>query len=481
MSNELITPPEGFRPYGGEVPKLDEVLIEHGASKQRFIGPRSTVGMDLPRPAAAVSNEAFSWSKMAQQGALPALGGLAGGALGTMVAGPPGGLVGTMFGSGYGEIANQQLGITPGPDPLQVGVATALPVLSPALRGAMRNVPGAEAGLQQKAVETARTLPGRLAPKVDPADLYTLARQAGVTVPKGPLGAAMADVVQSMDEIAPLMRPRAIMKATGAIQQILDLKSPEVPLTTLMANISELGKMYRVAVAKGGRSQEALGNLYSAIQDSLDIAGRRATGPAILAYRQANEQFKRQLAQTEMGDLIQKNVSFVAGHEQFGADAVLKALDKGGDLYKSMSRWVKPEEIDDIVSVVQSLSKVPAVSAAGKGGFGGLQVGPRILIGGTVGGAIGGPAGAATGVIATEALTRALMSPAGRTFIKAMAGRNIGGTAGPTMDMILNAVMQFSRPDPRNAISSAGNIASKGVKLGQDVKDYLSQTPYMPK
>lgn len=461
--------PEGFVPVAPDTMAKDGLsIVIRDPKGQHYMGPRVSIGLDpiappisqQPFPIAdktKPSNEPLiDLGKIVRQGALPTIGGAVGSAIGTIVAPGPGSLAGLSLGSMAGEGLNQLTGITE-PSKLSMGLSGALPFLPAAFRTVVSNTPGAEAGLQQLAVKAARQIPKSVAPTESPAALYEAAKGAGAAVPKGPMGAAMANVAEKEAMIAPELRSAAVKKVIGATQRLLDFGSkelmpgrpgtPDVPLEILLPNLQRLGAIYRTAAKKGGSALAEIAEMYGGLQESLDVAAQRGTGPGVEILRRANDQFKRQLAEGELHAMVRKAINFTAGHRSFNADLVLKRLDEGAEEMKRLSKWLPKEDLASIRETLTTLAKVPSVTAAGKGSLSGLGFAQRAVVGGTMGAALGGPPGAAAGVIATEALTRAMMTPAGRNLVKGMASPSIGGH-GATFDTIMNTLLQGARPTP---------------------------------
>lgn len=441
--------------------RVDAVLTQHlEALKIKPIG-QGTVG---PAPVVDLGS-------MIRQSALPVIGGALGGAGGSLIAPGPGSVAGTAIGSGFGEYANQQFGITPA-SKLQLGLAAALPLAGAGVRAGMLNLPGSEAGQQQLALRRAGTIAEGVRSSVDPSVLYQRAAAMGTGVPKGPILGALQSVAEQEAAIAPKLQSTGLKKALSGINWILSNPPPsggalgpaaDIQLKTLMPNLSRLGEIYGKAVRDGDPGRKQLGELYAGIQGAIDTAATQQGGQGASLLRKANEAFKRNLASEELTDLVTKSTTSVGGHEGFAADSAVRALTTGKELPRNLGRWIGPEETEQIRDAFRALAKIPAVSAGGQSGFSGMAFAQRAIVGGGIGAMLGPEAGtgAVVGVLGTEALVRVMMSPPGRAVVRALSSERIGGKA-YTVDQILNMAYQVARTNPESTL----NLGVKGVEKG---------------
>ena len=417
--------------------------------------PRETLAKFTPDLALTTPPPLTFAQKMVRGAAPSIIGGALGGLVGTAAAPFTGGVLnpvtGAMLGSAGGEALNQTLlapytGATK--SPWQIGLAGALPAIPGLARTAVTNLPGAEAGLQNLVVRGLKTLPQRLGPTESPEALFEAAKHVGAQVPKGPMGAAMGDVAAREVLLAPGLRSGLVKKAVTAVQDLLDTPGADVPLETLLPNLQRLGAIYRASARKGGPAHGALGELYAGLQSSLERAATTGKGPGVDILRQANTQFKRGLAASEMRSLVQKALSYTGGHEAGSADRILTALEPSGKLANQLSKWVDPKELDDIRKILQTYAGVATISPASKSGVSGMGFAQRALVAPAIGGALGfqlgGAYGAAGGVVAAEALTHVLMSPVGRSLIRTFAKPALGGR-GLGFDRVVNLALQGMR------------------------------------
>src|SRR5262245_7809866 len=106
---------------------------------------------------------------------LPTTLSMAGGLLGTTVAGPAGGVIGRAGGSVAGEYLNQRFGLTP-ESTAQLGLAGGASIIGDVgptlLRRLGLSLPGSAAALRQYGQETAEKIPGQVLPPVPAATLF---------------------------------------------------------------------------------------------------------------------------------------------------------------------------------------------------------------------------------------------------------------------------------------------------------------------
>lgn len=380
-----------------------------------------------------------------KQAALPTMGATGGAILGSTL-GPVGTVAGESLGSGLGEYANQQLGITPESN-AALGVSVLAP---PLLRGGMkalhqmpRLLPGSSAALQEEAAIEARQLPSKAIDIPSPSKpLYEQARTAAgqnqtkLAFPK------TVDAVKHLkdDEVKALA-------GTQNDDLIARLGAMEKGATNGLT-FDEFDKTIRNLGRKiGGTQDDTLKGTYKLIYKSLleDAETMKPpVGVPLDLWNQARKMYRKEMARTEFAEMIEGQGIKKVGEmlEQVNPNAIANWMKSPKQEF-----WRKSLDQGEYEKIEQSLrawATIPTVPVKRGQPIGSGRKWGMIGAAGAAGQYVGGPMGAAVGMLAadkgSELIARALTSDTGRSMLMKVL-RASGGKFGQNEAGMLGALL----------------------------------------
>ena len=442
----------GFRiiPFGEVDPSI----------RARFAPARPESDAPPVEPQAGRPDLSFA-QRLIRQAAPSTIGGILGGAAGTLAAPFTAGIVnpvtGAMAGSALGELANQgPLAPYTGAEPSTAGVAMAglMPAAPSVVRTVAKNIPGMATGLQKHAQDVIGTA-GETLQKQHGVDKDTLNLLWNRTGPLADLPVTTTGTAREVGKLGLELEKsdfavsglKALIKRGEKFVTRDDLAtgSSSVTWDVYRTNLSHLGAQIRVLEKKGGQTWGAAKDIYRHMLDDGNEALRGAPAHLVQRYRLAIEATKRKELGEFISDAFTSNLSSRAGLTNMNFDGIATKMIRNRDL---LERLVPTAEVDDILSVVAKLAKsTPQVTQVSGEGLRGMFASERIAMGAAIG--LGGagmgldliPATGAgvVGIIGVEITSRLLSSPAGRASVAALADK------GFAFDQIVNALGQGAR------------------------------------
>ena len=395
-------------------------------------------------------------------GALSTAGGVIGGMVGALppVMAATGGVInpitGTAIGSGAGEAVTQffdplQSGVEE-PSLLQIGAATALPIVPTAARRFFTSLPGAAAGLHEFAMSRLGNLGERLIAKFAPvpgtaSKLFKQASTAGAGIHIVPteLNVAADTVAEeltksSFPNAAGKRMMKAVDKLIGRDPKVPGVYRP-VPFDEFRINQSDLGNIVRSLEESAGRQLGQAKLLYKSMWKDVEASAGGSAGDTL---KRAVTAFKQEEAAKFFKDAFTRNMSYRTGLPQINHDGIITRLMRNRDVLTDL---IPAKELDDAISIIKQYSTIPPIAGGGQMGVSSTPFAHRVLFGGIAAGAaeslgfgLGGMAGgAAAGVVTVEAISTLLSTKLGRAFIRTMADK------GATIDQIASIALQQGR------------------------------------
>ena len=284
---------------------------------------------------------------------------------------PPGAsAVGSAAGEVVAQGAEMGAGIREEFDPVQVGVAGALPPVAAGVgrvargvgRTATRLIPSRFRAAHQQAFGAAQEVGERLAPDVNPSQLFEAARKAGVeTIPAG----NTTKILASLDDSLPAEPANTGLKTVRAhmtnVQKALEgFESAPLGVGTPAArlNVKELMKLRRDVGADLTKAKE-MQALYKGLLTDLEEAAK-AGGPAASMAKEALTAFKRDLGVAKFNDLVE---AATANRAIFGADTraldVAKLAKSFAKEQEELVKLVGPEGVQMLGAFIQRFKALP--------------------------------------------------------------------------------------------------------------------------
>ena len=198
------------------------------------------------------------------------------------------------------------------------------------------------------------------------------------------------------------------MTGTGLPSQMQVVKPGELPGMTFVqvkANIEGMGKM--IANASDDKKRGVYKRLYGAMLDDLETMPVPPGTPVAL-WNEARTAYKTEKTRTLFQDIAEKNTANVEGVPLVNPDGILKALRTN----KAFTDRLSKSELDTLTTNFTEMAKL-----TGKN--------PQRLMGVLAGMAVSHSAGGAlTGYVASDLLSKAMMSETGRTAVMNIIKKN---------------------------------------------------------
>ena len=253
--------------------------------------------------------------------------------------------VGSMAGETIAQAAEQGVGAREGFDPLQIGVAGAMPfAVSGVVRGAraigrtaVRAIPGLFHGAQAKALGAAEEVAQTLTPDITASQLFTAARSAQESVPAKRLSSILDDLTSSIPKTPadPGLRQvrEVIDNLRGSIQgtsiDLAELLRQRLDLGRLIARRGSAPELRAIYGHGGANAKGIIGALEEAAE---------AGGAGAALTREALDVFKRDLGVVKWKDLIEQSTRRTSIS---GVDTPALNIAKLGDAVVKHSRELK--------------------------------------------------------------------------------------------------------------------------------------------
>lgn len=429
--NPVLTPPKPSAPTGGEVYVPPETQPRAPRQERPLLAPVFDVIEETVIPPVA---------RAAGRGILPTIGSVAGTVAPAVY--PPLSAVPVQARQGIGSMlgtgANMALGIEE-PSLEQLALSAVTPGAS--VQGARigsRLLPGQGGARAAGILEEARALPGAMRQGIQQADINTLfasARQANPAIPMGNTRAMVQQLLahEQTDVELPSLQFGTIRNLAQQMDRSIGVRSPQggTPLAQLDAWRQRVGAL--IDVTDNSEEQRALRALYGSIMTDLDAAATQLPAQAADQLRQGIAQQRRVFAADDLGQMIEA----AAGKErqdglrQLDVGSILKQLETPRTQQQTMLADFleqNPQERDDILATLRDMNRrnVKMLPPAGVMG-GSMVVGARAGAGylaaqglNTLTGTevIDPRTGAALGAAASQAISRALLTPTGRAFLR---------------------------------------------------------------
>lgn len=376
-----------------------------------------------------------SFTDVAKTAAMPTAGAVLGGIAGRRL-GLPGQLVGEGAGAAAGTVGNMAAGLQT-PSLWDVGAAAVSPLTGRVGGGALRGLaslgakalPGSAAARHEIAQSSFTGIPDLIRPGTPSGVLYSaLEQRPDVMVPTAGLQGVVGKLLgQENTVIWQGLKDKTRQRALTGLEGELANK-PMVPFSEYWANVKRIGEKVGAQQASGGEALGATKLLYREAMKDLEQAS--AHYPEL---RAANDAFKKELAADTLHQVIQTQGinRRPDGLIQLQPQALRKWLANPAneDTVRNLSKD-DLAGIHEVLTKVEALPRVPPPAGAMAGSF---RLGTRAGIGGMIGGAItgsplGASMGAAGGVVASDLVSRALMTDIGRKVLMQVLDR------GPFLD-----------------------------------------------
>ena len=281
-----------------------------------------------------------------------------------------------MAGGGVGEYLAQKIEQGTGDretvDPLQVGIATAIPAVvagaGRVIRGVGRTItrvlPSQFRAAHEGALGAAKELGEGLAPEVNAGQMFKAARAAGAdTIPANKTAAMLADLEKSIPKTPASPALKTVREFMTNLDDALVTKNPyNVPAgvgtTSPGLTLEALMAMRRDLGASIGKAPE-IKALYKGLIQDLDVAAK-AGGPGASMAKEALGAFKQDLGVSKLAELVEGATSRRA---IAGADTQVLNMAK---FAKSFSKDAKeyadllgPEGVQQVGAFIQRFKSLP--------------------------------------------------------------------------------------------------------------------------
>lgn len=234
------------------------------------------------------------------------------------------------------------------------------------------------------------------------------------------------------------------MAGTGLPSQmgvVKDAVQPGMTFANAKANIEGMGKM--ISSASDDKKRGAYKRLYSSMLTDLETMEAPAGTPVEL-WKQARQAYKTEKTRTLLDDAIEKNISSTEGVPLINADGVLKWLRTNKEFQKRLTE----KEYTSLYSEFEQMSKL-----TGKN--------PQRIMGVLAGMAVSHSAGGAlTGYVASDLLSKALMSEGGRqavmSVLKKQGPAEYFRRAGSIIGAMLSGLQESASEPTTNPFAGGG-------------------------
>ncbi|MCH7557710.1 MAG: hypothetical protein IIB56_09680 [Planctomycetes bacterium] len=442
--------------------------------------------------------------RIAKEAALPTagevIGGFGAGAAAFALTGSPrmtarAALVGETVGGGIGEALNQFFGITP-KSKAQIALAAAGPIVSRGIigvgKGIARRLPGAGAGLQEKAIEDIAGIglgikPGGVTPS---SVLFDEIKDVNPFIPTGKTLSAVEGLLeQELSKSTPnsslvnkLTSLRDKIQTGGRIDPstLIQTGKQGLDFSDLRADLSEFGGLGGEALRKGNtKAAGKFNRVVSSLQEDLEIAARAIPGQAGSTLKLANKAFTLEKFQENFLNLLDDPSLFppprqVDGLLSVNSLSLIKRLKKGKEF--AIPRRVLKDQFDDIIKTLEAIRiSTRPLPPVGGASFGSGVFARRAAFGSAAGVATGRTAesagiGAIMLPVISEFVSQALISTPGRKFIKLVVK---GGK--PLTVQTIAAGLQAIRniPSLRSVVDLMADIIQKQTEKDIDIQKLI--------
>jgi len=392
--------------------------------------PRATLG-----EAPAAKQESINWWQVAKQAALPTVAALGMGTAGTILGGPPGGAVGAGIGGMAGLKANEMLGIEK-PGALSYLAAAAGPWAGPVARPAMMRLPGAAAGIQEKAVQQLPQIAESVRPPVPSSQLYeAMTQQFGrLYMPVGPIRQAAQEMAKENARILPEFRDATATRIIDGLQRMSQAPIGGIEFETMRANGRQLGRLVGALDETSSVAEGVAKRAFRAVREAMEAGATQSGGrsaEAVKALKEANQAVKQEIAEGMLETASRQATTWVRGQPQVNADGLLRFMTRHREEFVDL---VGQKGLDFAQKKAIEYAKLPKISG---GGIGPIKL--RNVIGGGLGSAVGGPAGGVGGVIAAEGTAKLMESALGRAMVRGIISH------APVADQTFNVLGHLGR------------------------------------
>ena len=397
---------------------------------------------------------------------LGTVGGAALGALTSPVTGPIGPAAGAALGGALATRANTALGLAPQEKPvletpyanvypsdllgaIPLGIAGA----TSALKGTVRNLPGANVARHEIAAERLGELGQRTAPVRPSAALFTEASQQGGAVPTRHLWRTSAAVVREEQGMQPGFRNTEAIQAGRGLLALMRQHGGRVPLGELEAYRQRLGQ--KIGTTTDQAELRRLRQIYAALHSDLEQAAQAGTVAGAGTLREAIKASRREHAYETLTDLWSpgKGLQTTAGDRtQVYGKRIQNQFEKRLTDDHVFAGSFTPAELTDIRATLRDVSRLTRITNPEAQG----TVGSTLKWLGRLGGA---GYGATTGdlltggamILATEGasavLARAMQSPVGRLALREAIREGNGRMTYGSLSAIAALLAREAAPD----------------------------------
>ena len=445
--------------------------------------PPSPAPMPAPAPASSTRIEPVTEGGVAdvlaarrhEQGiplaAVPAiavntLGTVGGAALGAPL-GPVGSAAGAALGGSLATRANVALGLAPQEEPLletpfanvypsdvlgaiPLGVATG----TAALKGTVRNLPGANVGRHEIAAETLGQLGQRMLPARPSSELFTEAAAQGGAVPTVNLWRAAGKVVREEKGMEKGFVSTEAMQAGSGLLALMRKHGGNVPLEELEKYRQRLGQ--KIGTTTDKAELKRLEDLYGALHADLGQAATTGTAAGAGTLKAAIATKRKEHAHETLTDIWSpgKGLQLQEGaHVQVYGKRIRNEVEKRLHQDKLFAGSFTPAEVVDMRNTLREVGKLTRVTNPDAQG----TVGSTLKWLGRLGGA---GYGATTGdlltggamILATEGtsavLTQAMQSKVGRWALREAIRDGNGTLTHGSLSAIAALLAREAAPEP---------------------------------
>jgi hypothetical protein len=398
---------------------------------------------------------------------LGTVGGAALGALTSPVTGLIGPAAGAAIGGSLATRANTALGLAQQEQPLletpyanvypsdllgaiPLGIATG----TAALKGTVRNLPGANVARHDLAGERLGELAQRTAPARPASELFTEAATQGGAVPTSNLWRTSAAVVREEQGMQPGFRNTEAIQAGRGLLALMRQHGGRVPLDALESYRQRLGQ--KIGTTTDQAELRRLRQMYAALHSDLEQASTAGAAAGAGTLREAIAASRREHAHQTLTDLWSpgKGIQQTAGdRQQVYGKHIQNQFEKRMTDDQVFAGSFTPAELTDIRTTLRDVSRLTRITNPEAQG----TIGSTLKWLGRLGGA---GYGATTGdlltggamILATEGasavLARAMQSNLGRLALREAIREGNGRMTHGSLSAIAALVAREAAPEP---------------------------------
>ena len=403
--------------------------------------------------------------------AINTLGTVGGAALGAPL-GPVGSAAGAALGGSLATRASTALGLagqekplleTPWANVYPSDLLGALPLgiagSTAALKGTVRNLPGANVGRHELAAETLEQLGQRVGPARPSSELFTEAAAQGGAVPMPTLWKAAGKVVREEKGMEKGFVSTEAMQAGSGLLNLMRKHGGQVPLDEVEKYRQRLFQKIKTTTDRA--ELQRLQDLYGAIHDDLALAATSGTAAGAGTLKAAIAAKRKEHAQETLTDVWSpgKGLQLQEGnHTQIYGKRIRNEVEKRLHKDKLFAGSFTAAETVDIRNTLREVGKLTRMTNPDAQG----AVGSTLKWLGRLGGAGGAGYGVATGDLttmltggsmllategATAVLTSAMQSKMGRWALREAIREGNGTMTHGSLAAIAALVAREAAPD----------------------------------